>query len=148
MPAIPRAVGSREALPSPGNIVVTPVPVDPPIHSRPVLQSSHSHHPVQYTFPHAGAPPPSPTDKISWPLVILFVLLACGLGVVLSNWGWKKVTGKIWKWSSHWEGTIDDDMGEELLEHPYMNKSAATINIEEIYPPTEDLEWVSRRESE
>jgi hypothetical protein len=149
MPVLPGVLSSRESFPEPGNIAVTPIPLDPPIRSRPILTSSHSHYKATYTFPHAGAEPPS-ADGVRWPLVILFILLAMLLGTVLSKWGWMKITGKIWQWASRWEGSLEDDIEEEeLLEQPTSNKATEmeVVDINEIYAQPDDVEWISRRES-
>ena len=95
------SIDSRGAFP--GIINVTPVPIEAPIRTRPVLQS----HPlnVNATLPYTSTKL-SGSDTFHWGTFILLVFLAGSFGVVLSKWGWTKITGQIWKMSSGWEGSV------------------------------------------
>jgi hypothetical protein len=55
-------------------------------------------------------------DSFSWPIFVLFVFLSVSLGVILSKWGWSKITGKLWKWSAGWDSPLVDEDEEQLLE--------------------------------
>jgi hypothetical protein len=140
MPALPRLVGSREPVPDPGNIIVTPIPLDPPIHSRPVLPSTrHFRFAANYTFPHAEAE--APTSKHAyWPLVIFFLLLVCVFLVLLSDWFWRKFTNKIWSWASRYDGPLEEDFEEEeLVGQSARRKTTETVISEETNEWLEDL---------
>jgi hypothetical protein len=113
-PVPKRIVEVRE--PFPGNINVTPLPHEPPIRSRPILQTHPSmpsvtvHIKMPYTSSHHYT-----GDSFNWPVFLLFLILSASLGVVLSKWGWNKITGKIWKMLSGWDSPLVDEDEEELL---------------------------------
>src|SRR5208282_849846 len=109
LPLQKTSIDTREAFP--GIINVTPVPIETPIHTRPILQS----HPlkVNTTLPYTSTKS-SHLDTFHWGTFILLVFLAGSFGVILSKWGWTKVTGQIWKMSSGWEGSLENEE-EELL---------------------------------
>jgi hypothetical protein len=110
-----KAVGARE--PFPGNINVTPLPHEPPIRSRPILQS---HPAMPAVVVNAKLPYTSTShyegDSFNWPIFVLFLFLSVSLGVILSKWGWDKITGKLWKWSAGWDSPLVDEDEEQLLE--------------------------------
>src|ERR1700694_2721161 len=103
---------SRESLT--GNINVTPVPIETPIHTRPVLQS-HRYTAVNTAIKHSTTAPKP--DHFNWPVCILFILLSALLGLILSKWGWSWITGRIWKLTSGWEGPLEEE-DEHLLADP------------------------------
>lgn len=140
------SIDSREALA--GVINVTPVPIETPIHTRPVLQS----HPliVNTTLTHKSIKLSHP-DAFHWGALALLVFLALSFGVMLSNWGWKKITGQIWKLSSGWEGSLEDEE-EELLVDCQPEASTPKINLPSIHvipshstelPPITQVEWIT-----
>jgi len=150
MSPLPKSV-ARDPLPSPGYIVVTPIPLDPPVHSRPILPSLSSHSAVyisNYTFPHANAVAPN-GDHVNWWLVGLFIFLLLAFSMLLSDYFWDKVNPKIWECASHYEarptfeGTPEE---EELMEEPTGQKSTGDVDVEEIYGEMDDNEWISRRD--
>jgi hypothetical protein len=124
-------IGSREALA--GNIKVTPIPIEPPITSRPVLQS---HHPlnviVNATLSHVPASPPV-DHKVHWSVVILLIFLVVMFIIILSPRGWRWITGRIWKFSSGWNGPLEEDE-EHLLEDPSTPKEDTTVTVLELPP--------------
>lgn len=109
------SLDSRATLP--GVITVTPIPIEQPISTRPVIVQAPSQQgvTVNATFPFTTTHPPS-GDTFHWGLFMLFVLLAALLGVVLSKWGWTRITGRIWKMSSGWEGPLELEDKDPLLE--------------------------------
>ena len=133
----PAVVDTRAALP--GVITVTPVPIEQPIHTRPVIIQSHSPGvTVNATFPFIATKPPS-RDTFHWGLFILLVLLAALLGVILSKWGWTKITGRIWKLSSGWEGPLELDDEDPLLEDSAQtSKDTTAVTQTEVSSPSTD----------
>lgn len=147
----------------PGIIKVTPIPIDPPIHGRPLLQSYEAP-PFRFiangtAFPFHVNGGESKGSTVHWVACTLLVLLALLLGAILSNWGWSRITGRIWKWSSKWDGPLEIEDEEELLpQTPYTEDAPKdpeiSINVEEIYRPrggsTEySLEdWINKRPRE
>jgi hypothetical protein len=132
---------SRESYP--GNIKVTPVPIEQPIHTRPVLQS-HRHAAVITAIKHTASKPNS--DHFNWPICILLVFLVALLGLILSKWGWRWITGRIWKMTSGWDGPLEDEDEEHLLsaETPEDSspdpppKPSFTIVVQEVNPSSSD----------
>lgn len=120
------SIDSREAFA--GVITVTPVPFETPIHSRPILQSHTST--VNVTLTHKSTKP-SHADTFHWGTFILFVSLAVSFGVILSKWGWTKITGQIWKMSSGWAGSLENDE-EDLLMDCQPETSAPKENLSSI----------------
>jgi hypothetical protein len=151
-PVPKRIVGARE--PFPGNINVTPLPHEPPIRSRPILQT-HPSMPsvtVQTKLPYTSSHHHT-GDSFNWPVFLLFLFLSASLGVVLSKWGWNKITGKIWKMSSGWDSPLVDEDEEELLqetseEDTTPKDTTHTVSINEIQTPSSDIdqtpveEWI------
>ena len=114
------SLDSRAALP--GVITVTPIPIEQPISTRPVIVQAHSERvTVNATFPFTTTKPPS-GDTFHWAPFLLVVFLAVSLGVILSKWGWTRITGRIWKMSSGWEGPLELEDEDPLLEE------SATVN--------------------
>jgi len=162
MPPFPRkTVDVRETLP--GNIKVTPIPIEPPIHGRPVLQSYEAP-PFRVTvnataFPfHVNGGEPK-GSSVHWAACILLLFLALLLGAILSNWGWKKITGRIWKWSSKWDGPLEMEGEEEFLpQSPYTedarNNPEISAIVEEIYASQDGSteysleDWINKRPRE
>lgn len=162
MPPFPRKiVDVRETLP--GIIKVTPIIIEPPIHGRPVLQSYEAPpfrvivNATAFPFHVNGGEPKG--SSVHWVACILLVLLALLLGAILSNWGWNKITGRIWKWSSKWDGPLEMEDEEELLAQiPYTedvpNDPKISVNVEEIYAPQDDSteysleDWINKRPRE
>jgi hypothetical protein len=87
------------------------------------------------TFPFTTAKPPV-GDTFHWGLFILFVFLAGLLGIILSKWGWTRITGRIWRMSSGWEGPLemlDDEV--PLIEGSGLEmKNNVTVNVSEVSP--------------
>lgn len=162
-PVPKRIVDIRES--SPGNIKVTPITIEPPIYGRPVLQSHEASDTFKISvnatvFPfrvHGGE---LQTSSVDWPVCVLLLILVMLFGVILSKWGWSKVTGRIWRWSSKWDGPLEMEDEEELLpENIHLEEvhkeSEVKVNIEEIYgTPKFELEecsledWINRRPRE
>lgn len=116
MPAIIITRNSLDAR-EPGNIQVTPIPIEVPIHSRPVLHSSESSH-TNATFRYSAVDH-APSDGFHWGLLILMILLILSFALIMSKWGWNKITGQLWKLSSGWPGSVENmEDEEELLPSP------------------------------
>jgi hypothetical protein len=47
--------------------------------------------------------------------LILFLFLSVLLAITLTRWGWTRITGRIWKISSGWDGLLEDKDQESLL---------------------------------
>lgn len=108
----------------PGNIQVTPIPIEVPIHSRPILHSSHAN----ATFSFSAVKHPA-SDQFHWGLLILMIFMLVSFAVMMSKWGWNKITGQIWKLSSGWPGSVEDE--EELLAS---QNEVTTLEMQEIEP--------------
>ena len=156
--------------PFPGNIKVTPIPDEPPIHGRPVLQSHESTYTSPFgftvvnnatTFPFHVSSGGSQSSSVNWPTCILVILLAVLLGAILSKWGWSKITGRIWKWSNKWEGPLEMEDEEELLpergeQGEVAKEMEVRVNVEEIYGAQHELDageysledWINKRPRE
>jgi hypothetical protein len=137
MPTIPKYVfNPRETLP--GSIKVTPIPIEAPIHTRPVLQSHHASTLANYTLPYTSTKSPNSTNTFHWPVAILLIFLLLTLGIILSKWGWRFITGQIWKLSSGWKGPLEMEDEEQLLTEPEETQTKGenfTITVEEIPEP-------------
>lgn len=140
------SIDSREAFP--GVIKVTPVPIEAPIHTRPVLQSHPLDVVVSATVSHTSTKHLS-RDSFHWGPFILFLFLASSFGIVLSKWGWNKITGQIWKLSSGWEGPLELEEEEEEVflrdiqgERSSSAKSSSFADIEQLSSP-KDIEPMS-----
>jgi hypothetical protein len=142
------SIDSREAFP--GVINVTPVPIETPIHTRPVLQS----HPliVNTILTHTSTKVSHP-GAFHWGAFILLVFLAALFGVILSKWGWTKITGQIWKTSSGWDGPLEDEEEGELLTNCQAQASTPKINLANIQvipsestesPQITHFEWITK----
>ena len=108
-----KSIDPRESLA--GIINVTPIPIEAPIHSRPIVQS-HPSTGTAASFPFTSTNPHS-SNTFHWPVLILLLFLALSLGIILSKWGWSKITGRIWKFSSGWKGSLGEYDEEHLLQH-------------------------------
>jgi hypothetical protein len=104
---------SREALA--GIIKVTPIPIEVPIHSRPVLQLKPANLAVVKTFYFSRLPHPE-SWKFPWLLVILGILFVVALAAVLSEVGWRRFTGKIWEWSTGLQGYLEPEDEQRLMQ--------------------------------
>lgn len=76
-------------------------------------------------------------DSFNWPVFVLLLFLSVSFGVILSKWGWNKITGKLWKWSSGWDSPLVDEDEERLLQEttevePAPKEGNHTINTNEI----------------
>ena len=131
-PILQSQLYSRET--SPGVIKVTPIPIETPIHSRPVVQS----HPAKVNVALIVPTRPPNTNHFHWGPFLLFVFLTLSLGLVLSKWGWTKITGRIWKWSSGWDGPVVDEDLEELIPEQQSERTSKQgnlqINVVEMQP--------------
>ena len=120
--------------PLPGNISVTPIPIEAPIHTRPVLQS----HPYLAIISNITKSTAKATcHHFNWPVFVLFVFFACSLAYLLSKWGWRHFTGRIWNWLSKWDGPLEDLDEAHLLpeahsEEPETSKITTTTVIPEV----------------
>jgi hypothetical protein len=115
-------------MPLPGNIRVTPIPIEAPIHTRPILQS-HPYLAIISTITKSTAK--ATRDHFNWPVFLLFVFFVSSLAFILSEWGWRHFTGRIWKCSSKWDGPLEDLDEEHLLpethsEEPETSKITTT----------------------
>lgn len=132
------SLDTREAFP--GVITVTPIPIEQPINTRPVIVQSHSDGvTVNATFPFTTTNPPS-GDTFHWGLFLLFVFLAGLLGIILSKWGWTRITGRIWKMSSGWEGPLElEDEDPLILEDSTARTKfiGSVIHMEPARPSTD-----------
>ena len=135
-PVLKNRFYSREV--APGIITVTPVPIEAPIHSRPVVQSRPPN--VNTSLPIAASKPPKP-HAVNWPVLILFLFLGLLLALVLSKWGWSKLTGKIWKWSSGWDGPLEDEDLEELIQESRSEASTHKDVNTDVVREIESSEW-------
>jgi hypothetical protein len=155
-----KLVDAREALP--GIIKVTPIPIEPPIHGRPVLQS-HETPPFRVVvngsaFPFHVNGGELKGSSVRWGACTLLVLLALLLGATLSNWGWNMITGRIWRWSSKWDGPFEMGDEEQLLPQTRTEDAPKDpeipVNFEEIYEPQDSSteysleDWINKRPRE
>jgi hypothetical protein len=141
------SIDSREAFP--GVIKVTPVPIEAPIHTRPVLQSHPLDVVVNTTLSHISTKHLS-RDTFHWGTLILFLFLALSFGIILSKWGWNKITGQIWRLSSGWKGSLELEEEEIFLPDSQVERNSSTkcssfTNIERLPSPT-DVEPMSPEE--
>jgi hypothetical protein len=124
---------SRETLP--GNIKVTPIVIEPPINSRPVLQSHH----FTAVITHTTTKPAG--NHVNWIYIILFIFLTALLGVVLSSKGWTWITGRIWKYMSGYQGPLVEDEDEQHLlnenasEEPETPKEPTDVVVHDVEIP-------------
>ena len=156
-------VDIRESFP--GHIKVTPIPDEPPIHGRPVLQSHEATRTFEINvnatvFPFHIDDGGSQSSNVNWPACLLLILLALLFAAILSKWGWSQITGKIWKWSSNWNGPLEMEDEEELIpQNIYPEEGPkemeVRVNVEEIYgtPKLESGEysledWINKRPRE
>lgn len=143
------SIDSREAFPR--VIKVTPIPIEIPIHTRPILQSRPLNVGVNATLPYISSKPLN-QGNFHWGTFILFLLMGSSLGVVLSKWGWRMITGQIWKWASGWKGPLPLEYEEEGLlpdSQPEISTSAedsTIIPIVEEIPSSTDPEQMSPEE--
>lgn len=106
MPAItPKSFLARE----PGTIQVTPIPIEVPIHSRPILHSAHSNTTFHEGVKHAVS------DHFHWGLLLIMIILTLAFAFIMSTWGWNKITGPLWKLGSGWQGSVENMEDEEEL---------------------------------
>lgn len=76
----------------PGNIEVTPIPIEIPIHSRPVIQQSHQISAlVNAAFPFTSANPSS-GNSYHWGEASLLIFLVACLGLILS---WSRIMERL-----------------------------------------------------
>jgi hypothetical protein len=105
-----------------------------------VIVQSHSEGvTVNATFPFTTTNPPS-GDTFHWGLFLLFVFLAGLLGIILSKWGWTRITGRIWKMSSGWEGPLElEDEDPLILEDSTARTKfiGSVIHMEPARPSTD-----------
>ena len=118
-PVLKGAIDPREVFP--GVIKVTPIPFEVPIHTRPVLHTISVA--VNATFPFTSTGHRK-SSTFSWGVVILFLFLALSLAIALSKRGWAKITGKIWKLSSGWKGSLDEE--DDCLLQSIVSENTAT----------------------
>ena len=124
MPAItPKYFLARE----PGTIQVTPIPIEAPIHSRPILHSAHTNATL-----HEGVTQ-THSDHFHWGLLLIMILLTLAFAFVMSTWGWNKITGPLWQLGSGWQGSIQSmEDEEELLPSPEAFPAGSARSAEEI----------------
>jgi len=97
------------------------------MHSRPILHSSHR---TNVTLPYSGVQPPS-SNNFHWGLFILMILMMLSFAVIMSKWGWNKITGQIWKLSSGWPWPVENMEDEEEL---LGSEEVAMLEMHEIKP--------------
>jgi len=85
MPSIQNAViDARDVFP--GVITITPIPIETPILTRPVL---HSDSLIVKATRLYKSTKPSSVDNFHWGTAVLLIFLALSFGVFLSKWGWR-----------------------------------------------------------
>jgi hypothetical protein len=150
-------IDSREAFP--GVIKVTPVPIETPILTRPVLQSRPLGATVNTTLTFTSSKTLG-AERFNWGAFTLFIFLAATLGLILSNVGWRYITGQIWKRCSGWDGPLEEEDEEELLAESQLESSSpkdeTLTNVAAIPSPPQSTdpeqlspeEWIMRHPRE
>jgi len=59
------------------------------------------------------------------------ILMMLSFAVIMSKWGWNKITGQIWKLSSGWPGPVENMEDEEEL---LGSEEVAMLEMHEIKP--------------
>jgi hypothetical protein len=121
MPAIPKYnFDSRESLS--GNIKVTPIPIEIPVETRPIIQQSHKPGPyvavINSTLLRTSTNPGGIT-RFHWSRAILLIFLVLAFLVIMSNWGLSKLMGRQRERFNQWQeySEVDHEL-EELEESP------------------------------
>ena len=86
-------------------IEVTPIDIEAPILSRPVVQSHESHSsPPSNLYPTATGHVES--APIGWGMLIVLVLLVAFFAIVVR---WTSLVDRFWKWTQGWKSTGNDE---------------------------------------